>query len=190
MRCAGGTTSGTQKVLRKPNQNAGCQHRPKQNHPRTHTYVAILIVLSRRGVNQISKQSRMRIGSVNRGVWRAKVQKGGAIRYKKSERPVGVPAARGHGGDGGAVFEVPPGSKVRVANPWSPHRESTCRMPLASGGVDRPSVQLVPVRKYLRRDSRFVRHGTESAVLVRQRCCVFPAVIRSPKQIVRSSPAG
>jgi hypothetical protein len=28
---------------------------------------------------------------------------------KKGERPVGVPAARGHGGDGGARFEVPAG---------------------------------------------------------------------------------
>jgi hypothetical protein len=36
---------------------------------------------------------------------------------KKSERPVGVPAARGHGGDGGAVFEATPGFRVCVFNP-------------------------------------------------------------------------
>lgn len=36
---------------------------------------------------------------------------------KESERPVGVPAARGHGGDGGAVFEATPGFRVCVFNP-------------------------------------------------------------------------
>lgn len=172
-------TESSQKAQPKRRLPAQTETEPPQDpHLRRHPYS--------------SKQTgcQPNIGSIYKVDRRSTIPVCQSGRPEKSERPVGVPAARGHGGDGGAVFEVPPGSKVRVANPWNPHRESTCRMPLASGGVDRPSVQLVPVRKYLRHDSCFVRHGTEWAALVRQRCCVFPAVIRSPQQIVRSSPAG
>jgi hypothetical protein len=46
---------------------------------------------------------------------------------KKGERPVGVPAARGHGGDGGADI------RSGLRGP-----EHIVSVPLGGGGVDRP----------------------------------------------------
>lgn len=75
---------------------------------------------------------------------------------KKSERPVGVPAALGHGGNGGAETR----SRPRVArlprrSPFLVFRrvahgslESTDILPAGAGSVDRPLVQFVAVQKY------------------------------------------
>ena len=52
---------------------------------------------------------------------------------KKSERPVGVPAARGHGGDGGADI------RGRVSAP-----EYSAIMPVVSGSVDSPTGSIRP----------------------------------------------
>ena len=61
-----------------------------------------------------------------------------ARKAKKGERPVGVPAARGHGGDGGARLEVPAGG---------PAAPKVALQSLLQGAVQGPeSTAIVPGR--------------------------------------------
>ena len=73
---------------------------------------------------------------------------------KKGERPVGVPAARGHGGDGGARLEVPAGGpaapKVTLQSLLqgaAQGPESTAIVPRGVASVDRPLGSIISSTK-------------------------------------------
>jgi len=73
---------------------------------------------------------------------------------EEEERPVGVPAARGHGGDGGARLEVPAGGpaapKVALQSLLegaAQGPESTAIVPGGVCSVDRPLGSIIPGTK-------------------------------------------
>ena len=73
---------------------------------------------------------------------------------EKEERPVGVPAARGHGGDGGARLEVPAGGpaapKVALQSLLqgaAQGPESTAIVPGGVRSVDRLLDSIIPSTK-------------------------------------------